>query len=60
MRNLSIALAIAINAFGSAGAKTALVIAVSYIIQVQTAAWYVKFTYTVFGPVQSVSQKQFV
>ena len=51
MRNLSIALAIAINAFGSAGAEAALVIAVSYIIQVQAAAWYVKFTDTVFGPV---------
>jgi ACR3 family arsenite efflux pump ArsB len=50
MRNLSIALAIAINAFGSAGAEAALVIAVSYIIQVQAAAWYVRFTDTVFGP----------
>jgi ACR3 family arsenite efflux pump ArsB len=60
MRNLSIALAIAINAFGSAGAETALVIAVAYIIQVQAAAWYVKFTDTVFGPVPSVQQKQFV
>jgi ACR3 family arsenite transporter len=54
MRNLSIALAIAINAFGNAGAETALVIAVSYIIQVQAAAWYVKFTDTVFGPVSAV------
>jgi ACR3 family arsenite efflux pump ArsB len=60
MRNLSIALAIAINAFGSAGAETALVIAVSYIIQVQAAAWYVKFTDRVFGPVQAAQQKQFV
>ena len=51
MRNLSIALAIAINAFGEAGANAALVIAVSYIIQVQSAAWYVKFTDRVFGPV---------
>ena len=49
MRNLSIALAIAINAFGAQGADTALVIAVSYIIQVQSAAWYVKFTDTIFG-----------
>jgi predicted Na+-dependent transporter len=52
MRNLSIALAIAINAFGSAGSETALVIAVSYIIQVQAAAWYVKLTDSIFGPVQ--------
>jgi ACR3 family arsenite transporter len=50
MRNLSIALAIAINAFGEAGANAALVIALSYIIQVQSAAWYVKVTDKVFGP----------
>ncbi len=50
MRNLSIALAIAINAFGEAGANAALVIAVSYIIQVQSAAWYVKLTNPIFGP----------
>lgn len=50
MRNLSIALAIAINAFGDQGADAALVIAVSYIIQVQSAAWYVKLTNTLFGP----------
>ena len=50
MRNLSIALAIAINAVGEAGANAALVIAVSYIIQVQSAAWYVQFTDRVFGP----------
>lgn len=49
MRNLSIALAIAINAFGAAGTDTALVIAISYIIQVQSAAWYVKFTDAIFG-----------
>jgi len=50
MRNLSIALAIAINAFGTKGADAALVIAVSYIIQVQSAAWYVKFSDRIFGP----------
>lgn len=50
MRNLSIALAIAINAFGEAGSNAALVIALAYIIQVQSAAWYVKFTDTIFGP----------
>jgi len=49
MRNLSIALAIAINAFGEAGADAALVIALAYIIQVQSAAWYVKFTDKIFG-----------
>jgi len=50
MRNLSIALAISINAFGVKGADAALVIATSYIIQVQSAAWYVRFTNVVFGP----------
>jgi len=50
MRNLSIALAIAINTFGSRGAEAALVIALSYIVQVQSAAWYVKFTDRLFGP----------
>jgi ACR3 family arsenite efflux pump ArsB/nucleotide-binding universal stress UspA family protein len=48
MRNLSIALAIAINAFGSEGSNAALVIAIAYIIQVQSAAWYVKFTDNIF------------
>jgi ACR3 family arsenite transporter len=48
MRNLSIALAIAINAFGSQGSSAALVIAIAYIIQVQSAAWYVKFTKKLF------------
>ena len=49
MRNLSIALAIAINAFGEAGANAALVVAMAYIIQVQSAAWYVKFADKFFG-----------
>ncbi|PHR30210.1 MAG: arsenite transporter [Desulfotalea sp.] len=49
MRNLSIALAIAINGFGVEGANAALVIALAYIIQVQSAAWYVNFTDVLFG-----------
>ncbi len=49
MRNLSIALAIAINAFGEKGANAALVVALAYIIQVQSAAWYVRFTDRIFG-----------
>jgi arsenite transporter len=53
MRNLSIALAVAINAFGTAGSDAALVIALAYIIQVQSAAWYVKFTPQVFGTRQA-------
>jgi arsenite transporter len=50
MRNLSIALAIAMTAFGKEGADIALIIALAYIIQVQAAAWYVKFTDRIFGP----------
>jgi ACR3 family arsenite efflux pump ArsB len=48
MRNLSIALAIAMNAFGEQGSSAALVVAMAYIIQVQSAAWYVKFTRKIF------------
>jgi ACR3 family arsenite efflux pump ArsB len=50
MRNLSIALALAINAFGPQGAGAALVVAMSYVVQVQAAAWYVKYTDRIFGP----------
>ncbi len=54
MRNLSIALAIAINAFGPQGSDAALVIAVAYVIQVQSAAWYVRFTDKIFGDNKAV------
>jgi len=50
MRNLSIALAIAMTVFGPQGSDIALIIALAYIIQVQAAAWYVKFTDRIFGP----------
>ena len=50
MRNVSIALALAMNAFGAAGEDAALLIAVAYVIQVQSAAWYVKFSDRFFGP----------
>lgn len=49
MRNLSIALAIAMTAFGPAGSDAALIIALAFIIQVQSAAWYVRFTDRIFG-----------
>ena len=55
MRNLSIALAIAVNSFGEAGAQAALVIALAYIIQVQSAAWYVKLTSPIFGAPQAAA-----
>lgn len=50
MRNLSIALAIAMTVFGTKGPEVALIIAVAYIIQVQAGAWYIKFTDKFFGP----------
>ncbi len=50
MRNLSIALAVAMNAFGEASADAALLIALAYVIQVQSAAWYVRLGNRVFGP----------
>ena len=60
MRNLSIALAIAINAFGPQGSDAALVIAIAYIIQVQSAAWFVRFTDKIYGapaPVKPEAEK---
>lgn len=48
MRNLSIALALSMTAFGAAGAEAALLIALAYIIQVQSAAWYVKLSEKLF------------
>ncbi|MGB7510892.1 MAG: bile acid:sodium symporter [Pelodictyon phaeoclathratiforme] len=54
MRNLSIALAIALGVFREKGADAALLIALAYIVQVQAAAWYVKLTDRLFGaPVSS-------
>jgi ACR3 family arsenite efflux pump ArsB len=53
-RNLSIALAIAINAFGPAGADAVLVFAVAYVIQVRKAACYVRLADTGFGAPQTV------
>jgi len=49
MRDLSIALAIAMTAFGKEGMTIALLIALAYIIQIQSAAWYVKFIDFMFG-----------
>ena len=53
MRNLSIALALSMTAFGEAGAEAALLIALAYIIQVQSAAVYVKFSEKFF-PMEEV------
>ena len=45
MRDMSIALAIAMTAFGKQG----FTIALAYVIQIQSAAWYVKLVDTIFG-----------
>ena len=48
-KNLSIALAISMNAFGQEGADIALIIAMAYVIQLQTSAWCNKFVNRCFG-----------
>lgn len=57
MRNLSIALAIAMGVFGAQGADAALLIALAYVVQVQAAAWYVKLTDRLFGALPAVAGK---
>lgn len=44
LRSLSIALVLAITVLGEKGAEVALLVAVAYIIQIQTATWFVKIT----------------
>ncbi len=56
MRNLSIDLAVAINAFVPAGSDAVLVIAHAYIIQAQSAAWYVRYTPRLFGSGETSQQ----
>ena len=53
MRNLSIALGIAIASFGP---EAALVLAAAYIVQVQGAAWYVRFVDRVLGSTGEAEQ----
>ena len=42
LRNLSIALAVAMTAFGPKGAEAAVVISLAYVLQVLAAAWYAR------------------
>ncbi len=51
MRDLSIALAIAMTAFKEQGMTIALLISLAYVIQIQSAAWYIKLVPKIFGPV---------
>ncbi len=53
-KNLSIALAISMNAFGQEGADIALIIALAYVIQLQTSAWCNRFVDRCFGSRQQV------
>jgi arsenite transporter len=58
MRDLSIALAIAMTAFGKQGLTIALLIALAYVIQIQSAAWYVRLVGKIFGKVEAPSAVQ--
>jgi ACR3 family arsenite efflux pump ArsB len=49
MRDLSIALAIAMTAFGKQGLTIGLLITLSYVIQIQSAAWYIRLVDRIFG-----------
>ena len=53
MRDLSIALAIAMTAFGKQGLTIALLIALAYVIQIQSAAWYVRLVNIIFGQTEA-------
>ena len=53
MRDLSIALAIAMTAFKEQGMTIALLISLAYVIQIQSAAWYVKLVPFLFGSARS-------
>lgn len=57
MRNLSIALALAMTVFGAAGSEIAIVIAVGFIVQVQAGVWTMRLTERIFGSaVQPLAQ----
>jgi arsenite transporter len=52
MRNLSIALGVAMTSFGP---EAALVLAAAFIVQVQSAAWSVHLTDRIFGPARNAT-----
>ena len=57
LRNLSIALAIAMTSFGKDGSSIALIIALGYIIQIQISAWYVRFSSRIFGEPETAPEE---
>ncbi|MEJ2640584.1 MAG: universal stress protein [Desulfosarcinaceae bacterium] len=58
MRDLSIALAIAMTAFGRQGLTIALLISLAYVIQIQSAAWYVRLAEIVFGKAEAGAESE--
>jgi len=56
MRNLSLALALAMTVLGERGAEAALVVAVAFVVQVQSAAWFVAQCDRVFGLPQQTTE----
>ena len=60
MRDLSIALAIAMTAFGKEGATIALMIAMAYVFQIQSAAWFIKLVPWIFGTKKITGTKKMV
>lgn len=48
LRSLSLALVMTMTIFGEQGAEIALLVALAYIIQVQSATWYIRLAETIF------------
>jgi ACR3 family arsenite efflux pump ArsB len=56
MRNLSVGLAIALTVFGrEQGSEMALIIAAAFVVQVQSAAWYLRFARKILKPAEAAS-----
>lgn len=55
LRNLSISLAIAVNAFGRAGMEAALVLAAAFIVQTQVATWSTSLMNRIFPQIPSTA-----
>lgn len=57
MRNLSIALAIAVTVFDEAGTRMAMIVSLAYILQIESAALYVRLAPRFFGEAHEYEQK---
>jgi ACR3 family arsenite efflux pump ArsB len=58
LRNLAIALAITVSAFGKGGSDAALVIAAAFIVQTQLATWSAKYVDRIFGSVAQTNNRE--